>query len=274
MADVPEAPKGETVQEFCSPGEYTLATLEIEGTNIQWHTSPLGEDILPEETVLQNGMTYYATQSNGTCLSDERLAVEVFVYAQVSGNTISGEQYLYQLEKPEEIIGTEPQGGTGNFTYTWEQKTADSEWEIIEGAKRKDYSPKPLLETTSFRRTASDEICGDYLSNELSIEVSVAPIIANDDNYGPLINYEAHILPSILLNDSLKNKPVLPEDIKINILSIQDQEGNNVELDSRYSMDSEGISSLPEDIAPGIYIVRYSICQKTYRKIVVKPILP
>jgi uncharacterized repeat protein (TIGR01451 family)/gliding motility-associated-like protein len=262
LAAVPQAPKGETVQEFCSPGEYTLAALEVEGTNIQWHISPLGEEILSEETVLQNGMTYYATQSNGTCFSDERLAVEVFVYAQVSNNTISGEQSLYQLEKPEEIIGTEPQGGSGKFTYTWEQKTADSDWEIIDGAKRKDYSPKPLLETTSFRRTASDEVCGNFISNELIIEVSVAPIVANDDNYGPLKNYEAHILPSILSNDSLKNKPVLSEDIKINILSIKDQEGNNVELDSRYSMDPEGISSLPKDIESGIYVVRYSICQE------------
>uniref|UniRef100_UPI0030ED0626 hypothetical protein n=1 Tax=uncultured Cyclobacterium sp. TaxID=453820 RepID=UPI0030ED0626 len=98
LTEVPEAPKGEPVQEFCSPGEYTLAALEVEGTNIQWHTSPLGEETLPKETVLQNGMTYYATQSNGTCLSDERLAVEVFVYSQVSNNTISGEQSLYQMK--------------------------------------------------------------------------------------------------------------------------------------------------------------------------------
>ncbi|MBR9776502.1 MAG: DUF11 domain-containing protein [Cytophagales bacterium] len=262
LTDVPEVPKGNAIQEFCSPGQYTLASLVVEGTNIQWHTSPLGEEILPEETILQNGRTYYATQSNGTCFSDERLAVEVLIHTQVENNMISAEQTLYQMEKPEEIIGTEPQGGSGKFTYIWEQKTEGSEWEIIEGAKRKDYSPKPLLETTSFRRTTSDELCGDFISNELTIEVLVAPIVANDDYYGPLINYESYLLPTILLNDSLKNKPILPEDIRISVLSIKDEDGNNVTLDNRYSMDTEGVISLPEDITAGNYIVRYSICQE------------
>ncbi|GAB2992562.1 hypothetical protein GCM10027284_06820 [Cyclobacterium sediminis] len=260
LTEVPEAPKGEPVQEFCSPGEYTLAALEVEGTNIQWHTSPLGEETLPKETVLQNGMTYYATQSNGTCLSDERLAVEVFVYSQVSNNTISGEQSLYQMEIPEEIIGTEPQGASGKFTFIWEAKTVGSDWEIIEDAKEKNYSPNPLIETTNFRRTVSDEICGDHISNEITIKVATAPIMANNDVFGPLINFEFHSLPSILLNDSLKNKPIVPEDVEINVLSIIDQDGNVVSLD--YNLDPEGIIKLPEDIPPGDYFIRYNICQK------------
>ncbi|GEO23095.1 hypothetical protein CQA01_36290 [Cyclobacterium qasimii] len=260
LAEVPDAPQGNPTQEFCSPGAYTLADLQAEGTNIQWHLTPLGEAILPPETTLINEVTYYATQSNGTCLSDERLAVKVFIYSEVQDNTISGEQTIFQMETPEEIIGTTPQGGSGSFTYTWEKKTSTSEWELITGAEGENYTPSPLLETTSFRRTTSDMVCGDFVSNASTITVAVAPIMANDDSFGPLKNYEPHLLPSILLNDRLKNEPILPESIVISILDIRDKEGNAIELD--FQLDENGNLSLPEDIALETYTIRYNICQK------------
>jgi len=260
LTEVPEAPQGNPIQEFCSPGEYTLADLEVEGINIQWHLTPLGEALLPPETNLQNEVTYYATQSNGTCLSDERLAVKVFIYSEIVDNTISGEQTLFQMETPVEIIGTTSQGGSGNTSYLWEEKTSTSEWELIVGAEGKDYPPPPLLETTRYRRTTRDAVCGDFESNAVTVTVEVAPIIANNDFFGPLKNYESHLLPSILLNDSLKNKPLLPENSIVSILEIRDKDGNNIQLD--YQLDENGHLSLPEDIVPETYTIRYSICQK------------
>ena len=259
LAEVPDAPQGNPIQEFCNPGSYTLADLQVEGTNIQWHLSPLGEAILPPETILANEVTYYATQSNGTCLSDERLGVKVLIYSEIEDNTISGEQTLFQMETPEEIIGTSPQGGSGNFTYVWEEKTSTSEWELITGAEGQNYTPSPLLETTSYRRTTSDMVCGDFVSNTVTITVEVAPIIANDDSYGPLKNYESHDLPSILQNDFFKGESILPGSIVISILDITDKEGNVIELD--FQIDENGNISLPEDIYPESYNIRYSICQ-------------
>lgn len=260
LEDVPDAPIGNPIQEFCSPGEFTLADLEVEGSNIEWHLSPLGEAILPANTSLQNGMSYYASQNNGTCFSNERLAVKVFVYPEVENNTISGDQTLFQMESPEIIIGSTHQGGSGDFTYTWEKKSNSSDWEVINGAEGKDYSPLPLLETTSYRRTVSDNTCGGFVSNIVTKTVQVAPIIATNDVFGPFKNYQTYLLPSILLNDSLKSKPLLPEEVNISILSIRDTGGNSIQLD--YQLDENGSLSLPEDILPETYTIQYSICQK------------
>jgi uncharacterized repeat protein (TIGR01451 family) len=260
LTEVPTAPQGNPVQEFCSPGNYTLADLEVEGTNIQWYASPQGEDLLPMETVLMDEVSYYAAQYNGTCFSDERLGVKAIIYSEILNNTISGDQALFQMETPEIIEGTLPQGGAGNPVFSWEAKTNSSEWQVIDGANAKDYSPPPLLETTSYRRTSIDAVCGNFISNEVTITVTVAPIIANNDFYGPLINYDPQVLPSILINDSLKNKDLVPEEINVSILDITDDEGNSIQLN--YQLDEDGSLSLPVDIVPETYKIRYSICQK------------
>jgi len=47
----------------------TLADVVVTGSNIQWYDAPEGGNLLPISTVLQNGTTYYATQSVNNCES-------------------------------------------------------------------------------------------------------------------------------------------------------------------------------------------------------------
>lgn len=69
------APSGSTAQTF-SVGS-TLADVVVTGSNIQWYDAP-GGNLLPPSTLLVNGLTYYASQTDNGCESP-LLAVTVTV---------------------------------------------------------------------------------------------------------------------------------------------------------------------------------------------------
>ncbi|HSD13704.1 MAG TPA: T9SS type A sorting domain-containing protein [Flavobacterium sp.] len=75
----PSAPTGVIDQSYTN-GE-TVANIEVVGTNIKWYGSATGNDLLPNSTLLVDGATYYASQTNSAgCESrtnPSRLAVTV-----------------------------------------------------------------------------------------------------------------------------------------------------------------------------------------------------
>jgi hypothetical protein len=93
------APTGETDQTF-EPGD-TLADIEVDGENILWYDTdgtvtgpPTGMGTpLPLTTVLEDGKTYYASQTVGGYESQERLPVTVHILLGIDSNTLSGLQY-------------------------------------------------------------------------------------------------------------------------------------------------------------------------------------
>lgn len=77
---VEAAPSGNETQYF-TVGE-TLNDLEVTGTNIVWYDAATGGNLLPETTLLQNGLTYYAENANASSCPTkqtltERLAITV-----------------------------------------------------------------------------------------------------------------------------------------------------------------------------------------------------
>lgn len=69
-------PTGSATQSFCS-GE-TVGLLQISsGTNVVWYDAAIGGNIVPNNAVLINGATYYASQNPSGCESQDRLAVTV-----------------------------------------------------------------------------------------------------------------------------------------------------------------------------------------------------
>src|SRR5690606_21549675 len=62
--------------EYCVHEGMTLADLPVVGTGIKWYDSAVGGTLLPSTTVMQDGVTYYASQTaDNTCESVDRLAV-------------------------------------------------------------------------------------------------------------------------------------------------------------------------------------------------------
>ena len=75
-------------QLFCVQDNATLNDIVISGININWYNSPTSGSILPTSTTLQNGVTYYATQTINNCESNR---VPVLIQVQntnaPAGNT-------------------------------------------------------------------------------------------------------------------------------------------------------------------------------------------
>lgn len=69
-------PTASNNQQFCIDENATIANLTISGSNIKWYDEAVNGNILAETTLLQNGETYYATQTLNNCES-ERLAITV-----------------------------------------------------------------------------------------------------------------------------------------------------------------------------------------------------
>ena len=71
-----EAPSvEEEEQSFCDLDNKTLEDLVVSGVDIKWYNSPTGGDLLPISTPLEEGTTYYASQTINSCESVIRTAV-------------------------------------------------------------------------------------------------------------------------------------------------------------------------------------------------------
>jgi gliding motility-associated-like protein len=75
----PLPPTLTTPQNFCVQQNTTLNNIAINGQNIKWYDMQTGGNLLQNNTLLVNGTTYYASQSNSNC---ESLRVPVFVNIQ------------------------------------------------------------------------------------------------------------------------------------------------------------------------------------------------
>jgi gliding motility-associated-like protein len=83
------APTGNGNQSFCSTENATLNNIFITGTNIIWYDSLTGTTILPTSTLLQNGVTYYASQTINGCESPTRLAISIQLINTLNANNYS-----------------------------------------------------------------------------------------------------------------------------------------------------------------------------------------
>ncbi|MBA4319222.1 MAG: hypothetical protein C0412_12545, partial [Flavobacterium sp.] len=79
-------PTGISTQTFCASQNPTLNTIVITGTNIKWYDNSTLGTVLPFSTPLQNGQTYYATQTLNGCESPTRLAVTISLISTLPAN--------------------------------------------------------------------------------------------------------------------------------------------------------------------------------------------
>ncbi|MEX0884187.1 MAG: gliding motility-associated C-terminal domain-containing protein, partial [Cyclobacteriaceae bacterium] len=258
LSSIPNRPIGEPIQEFCDPATPTVRDLKADGQGILWYLKQFGGEPLDLDFPLESGQFYYAEQHVDECGS-ERLQVQLIIYDPLTNNNIQEAQQVYQMEEPGQLTGSLPEGGKGQYLYQWESKNSGSEWEVIAEATGKDYQPSGLLESTSFRRITLDEICGEQISNEVLITVEVAEIMAENDGFGLLKNFQINELESILINDRLKGEPADIVDVTIQITSITDDSGNGVELD--YNLNEDGTLTIDQGNPPGNYTFTYQLCQ-------------
>src|SRR5690554_2423051 len=71
--DITDAPTGESNQTFCE-GE-TVGLITVEGLSIIWYDAETNGNVVPIDTFIEDGTTYYASQTIDDCESTDRLAV-------------------------------------------------------------------------------------------------------------------------------------------------------------------------------------------------------
>ena len=81
-------PTATATQSFCSNTNPNLSNVTIIGTNINWYASANSSSVLPNSTSLQNGSTYYASQTINGCES-LKIAITINLINTLNANNYS-----------------------------------------------------------------------------------------------------------------------------------------------------------------------------------------
>jgi gliding motility-associated-like protein len=120
---------------------------------------------------------------SGQC-SSESGAVKITVLPVITNNTISGNQTVCQSDTPElltQASGTALSGGSGTFTYLWEQSSDGIVWIEAEGINDQTngtYQPPVMTRTMKYRRIVKSGTsdCCISTSNVLELLFDSLPV--------------------------------------------------------------------------------------------------
>ncbi|SNR34383.1 T9SS type B sorting domain-containing protein [Flavobacterium sp. ov086] len=98
ILDTP-APSGDANQSFCTGQNPTLANIKITGTSIKWYNALINGSLLVETTTLENGKTYYASQTENNC-EGSRLGVTVSIVNTPSAPSVNGNLSFCKNDNP------------------------------------------------------------------------------------------------------------------------------------------------------------------------------
>lgn len=115
--------------------------------------------------------TYYRRKVTDDCTSKYTSSIKITVYDDFNAGTISSNQTICQESEPDELTGTTASGGSEDYSYQWQKSTDNSTWANIDNEDDIDYQPDDLTTTTYFRRKDTDEDCGSYYTNTITITV-------------------------------------------------------------------------------------------------------
>ncbi|MBW4360885.1 T9SS type B sorting domain-containing protein [Flavobacterium taihuense] len=91
------APTGNTNQTFCTGQNPTIANILVTGSSIKWYDTANNGSLLAETTNLQNGKTYYASQTINNCESP-RFGITVSIVNTPNAPTANGNQAFCKSE--------------------------------------------------------------------------------------------------------------------------------------------------------------------------------
>lgn len=114
FTNYPETPSGVTPQFFCGLEDVTISNLIITGQNITWYNLNNGGIQLSNSTLLQNGVTYYASQNIDGCESQNRLPVEVNISNPIEPTFDALENICYG-----QLVQKLPDSSLEGITGTW-----------------------------------------------------------------------------------------------------------------------------------------------------------
>ena len=125
--------------------------------------------------------TQYQCIVTGTCSpSVTSPTTTLTVDGPITNNSISSSQTLC-AGTPLPFTGSTPTGGSGTYTYQWQQNPG-SGYVNIPGANSINYTPGVISQNTSFQRIVSDGVCGNSTSIPITITINTATSTGDPSN--------------------------------------------------------------------------------------------
>ncbi len=158
------------------PGAYTFDWGQSSDGGTTWEVAT-GlrnlKDYLPPSLDTAGTMSFRRTVTTGTC-SDISDTINITVLPLISNNTIAANQTICYNTVPSELTGTAPAGGSGSYSYLWQELPAGGTiWTAAsETNNLGSYSPLALSAPVSYRRIVTSGT-GD-LSSDTSGVVDIA----------------------------------------------------------------------------------------------------
>ncbi|HQG76862.1 MAG TPA: DUF4082 domain-containing protein [Bacteroidales bacterium] len=123
--------------------------------------------------------TYFRRNvTSAECGTTSSAPVLITVNAALDPGSIGSSQSICFNEIPATLAQVSPPaGGTGNYTFQWQNSPNNSDWSDIAEATLGSYSPPALTANTYYRRNITSGECGTVSSNSILITVnpSLAP---------------------------------------------------------------------------------------------------
>lgn len=135
---------------------------------------------------------------NKTCIVEPLKLTMILLGGTIDPPT----QTIVSGSKPEPFRGTSnPSGGMEPYSFQWQSRTSDTEWEYVEDGQSKDYQAPTLMTTTYYRRKATfanGQVC---YSNTVIVYVTLPPPLS-----GGTIIPESQTIPSGSVPRTLTNQ--------------------------------------------------------------------
>ncbi|MFO0496162.1 MAG: gliding motility-associated C-terminal domain-containing protein, partial [Flavobacteriia bacterium] len=131
IIDSPNSPIGDTTQMFCKNINPELVDIVFVGQSIQYYDS--NNNLLPSNTLLSDGETYYVTQTVGGCESSLNYSVTVYLDSLELNLLTSTSSFCNASNGSAQVIAN---NGYPSYNYLWENGTQSS---VITGLSVGDY---------------------------------------------------------------------------------------------------------------------------------------
>lgn len=166
------------VSAIATPGAYVT----LPGATNATYTPPvpLTQDVYLRRIIMDPSMP-------APCNIATSNAIHITVRPGLMAGVISQDEIICSGAAPEAITSTVlPTGGTGTYTYQWQQSVSGT-FVNIPGATNQSYSPPALTITTLFRRVETSGSCG-YVTSNVVTKTIVPPdvVTASINNPGQI----------------------------------------------------------------------------------------
>jgi len=182
----------DATQDFCLEDAPTVGDIQVNETGVVWYTAATGGTIVPANTALVNGTTYYASLTNAVtgCDSSERLAVTVNVGNAGTPTTTDTTQEFCLADSP--TVADIQVNQTGVVWYT-----AATGGTVVPNATA-------LVSGTTYYASLTDNSTGCTSATRLAVSVTVgdAPTPTTADAIQDFCLFDAPTVSDIQVNET------------------------------------------------------------------------